>query len=233
MNIKMKHQFKLTNRLALCAKMCVENKKTADIGTDHAYLPIWLVFNGKINFALACDIRTGPLVNAEKNIKKYKLDNIIKTRLSDGLQNINENEVEQIVIAGMGGNIVSKILKECSWRAKENKFFILQPMKYEERLREYLACSGYKILEERATICCGRVYTAMRVVYSGKPQKIENFEKYIGKLSESHDYPEAKAYIRKQIKNLQNHLKGAISENNTNQADYYSDIIKELENLLK
>ena len=113
----------LTNRLLLCAEMVSENKKTVDVGTDHAYLPIWLTLNNKINFALACDVKTGPLKNADKNIRKYDLENIIKTRISDGLKNVNEAEAEQIIIAGMGGNIISNILDECKWQTKKDKFF--------------------------------------------------------------------------------------------------------------
>lgn len=228
----MKNNFKLSERLQLCAEMVTHGSRIADIGTDHAYIPIWLALKGKIRSALACDIRKGPLENAEKNIKKYNLENIIKTRLSDGLKEINENEAEQIIIAGMGGNIISKILEQCSWENKKEKLFILQPMKYEERLREFLAQNGYKIEKEKAAICSGKVYTAMKVVYTAAPQKIENYEKYIGKLSENHSCPATQAYIRKQIKNLENHLKGAKSENLDSLQNYYLEIIEKLQNFL-
>ena len=105
-------------------------------------------------------------------------------------------------------------------------------MKYEERLREFLAESGYKIENEKAAICSGKVYTAMKVLYVGVPQKIENYEKYIGKLSEDVLYPAAQSYIRKQIKNLENHLKGAKSENLNSLQDYYLEIIRKLKGLL-
>lgn len=228
----MKNNLKLSDRLNLCAEMITPGSSIADIGTDHAYIPIWLALNGKIKSALACDIRNGPLENALKNIGKYNLSNIIKTRLSDGLMNIGENEAEEIIIAGMGGNIISNILSRCHWSNKKDKIFIIQPMKYEERLREFLAESGYKIENEKAAICSGKVYTAMKVLYVGKPQKIENYEKYIGKLSENALYPAAQSYIKKQIKNLENHLKGAKSENLNSLQEYYLEIIGKLKNLL-
>ncbi|MDO4199703.1 MAG: class I SAM-dependent methyltransferase [Clostridia bacterium] len=228
----MKNIFKLSERLKLCVDMVTPQSKVADIGTDHAYIPIWLALNGIIRSALACDIRNGPLENASKNIEKYGLSDVISTRLSDGLLNIGENEADEIIIAGMGGNIISNILSSCHWPNKKDKIFILQPMKYEERLREFLAEHGYKIEKEKATICSGKVYTAMKVIYLGVPQKIENYEKYIGKLSENFSYPAARAYIRKQIKNLQNHLKGAKSENLDSLQNYYHEIIEKLQNYL-
>ena len=228
----MKNKLKLSNRLQLCADMVTPGSKIADIGTDHAYLPIWLALNGKIKSALACDIRKGPLENAYKNISIYGLSDTIKTRLSDGITNISANEVDEIIIAGMGGNIISNILNDCHWENKKEKTFILQPMKYEERLREFLAEKGYKIEDEKAAICLGKVYTAMKVTYMEAPQKIENYEKYIGKLSENYLYPAAQAYIRKQVKNLKNHLKGAVSEDSKYLQEYYSEIIEKLQNFL-
>ncbi len=228
----MKNNLKLSDRLNLCTEMVTPGSVIADIGTDHAYIPIWLALNGKIKSALACDIRNGPLENASKNIEKYNLSNIIETRLSDGLVNIGENEAEGIIIAGMGGNIISNILSRCHWNNKKDKVFILQPMKYEERLREFLAKGGYKIENEKAAICSGKVYTAMKVLYVGTPQKIENYEKYIGKLSENALYPAAQSYIKKQIKNLENHLKGAKSENLNSLQEYYLEIIRKLKGLL-
>lgn len=228
----MKNNLKLSERLKLCAEMITCDKNIADIGTDHAYIPIWLALNGKIKSALACDIKKGPLENASKNIEKYSLSNIIETRLSDGLLNIKANEVDEIIIAGMGGNIISNILSRCPWDNKKSKTFILQPMKYEERIREFLAENGYIIEKEKATICSGKVYTAMKVTYSGKLQKIESYEKYIGKLSENYSYPAAQAYIKKQIKNLKNHLKGAKTENLESLQDYYSEIIEKLQSFL-
>ena len=160
--------FKLSNRLQKCAEMVTENSKIADIGTDHAYVPIYLALNKKISFALACDLREGPLKIAQKNISNYNLSGIISTRISYGLENINENEVDEIIIAVMGGNMIVNILKNCSWKDKTSKKFILQPMKYENRLRKFLYENGYKIEKEEAVICSEKVYTAMLVKFIGE-----------------------------------------------------------------
>lgn len=228
----MNQPLKISSRLFECANMVSPGAAIADIGTDHAYIPIWLAQNNRISSALACDIRTGPLEIAKKNIEKYDLSSIVETRLSDGLKYVSEDEADEIIIAGMGGNIISKILSECTWENKSQKIFILQPMKYEERLREYLAENGYNILHESAVICCKKVYTTMKVIFSGGKQKIKAYQKYIGKLEDNHDSHAAQAYIRKQIKNLINHLNGAKAENLQSQETYYHDVILDLKKFL-
>ncbi len=228
----MNQPLKISSRLFECANMVSQGATIADIGTDHAYIPIWLAQNNRISSALACDIRTGPLEIAKKNIEKYGLLSTVETRISNGLKSVSENEADEVIIAGMGGNIISKILSECTWENKSQKIFILQPMKYEERLREYLAENGYNILHESAVICCKKVYTTMKVVFLGEKQKIKAYQKYIGKLEDNHDSNAAQAYIRKQIKNLINHLNGAKAENLQSQETYYHDVISDLKKLL-
>ena len=223
-------EFKISNRLLKCAEMVNSGAKIADIGTDHAYIPIYLALNGKISYALACDISPGPLNNAKNNIEKYKFDKIIKTRLSDGLESIEENEADEIIIAGMGGNTIIKILQDCKWKNKKEKKFILQPVQHEDDLRLYLAESGHKITKEKAVICSGKVYTVMVAVFTGVPYSLSPEEVYIGKLSQNLDN-DAKAYIKKQIKNLRNHRDGAHHKENRSEEEYYSGIIKNLENI--
>ncbi len=229
----MKENLKLSNRLLSCAEMIKEGSKIADIGTDHAYIPIWLAINKKIPYALACDISQGPLNNAQKNINKYNLENIIETRISDGLLNIKENEADEIIIAGLGGNVISTILEQCTWKNKKDKTFILQPMKYEERLREYLYKNKYEILLERAVLCSNKVYSVMKVKFKDKISDIPDYQKYIGKMERNSESPAAQAYIRKQIKNLSNHKKGAEKRNQTDLEQYYTNIIEKLKSFLK
>lgn len=218
---------KISNRLLKCAKMINIDATIADIGTDHAYIPIYLALKNKISYALACDIRSGPLNNAKNNINKYKLNDIIETRLSNGLNNINENEVNEIIIAGMGGNTIANILQNCKWKNKNTKKFILQPMKYENNLRKYLAETGYEILKEEAVTCSEKIYTVIVVSFTGIPYPLSAEEEYVGKLRENAD-ENAIAYIKKQIKNLQNLQKGAHCENLYEQEKYYGMIIEKL-----
>ena len=111
--------FRLGNRLALCASMVREGTKLADIGTDHAYLPIWLARKGRISSAIAADVKPLPLRSAEQNIRRYHVEEQITTRLSDGLRALSPDEAGDIVLAGMGGE-PAEALKTCfDYRGKE------------------------------------------------------------------------------------------------------------------
>lgn len=224
--------FKISNRLRKCADMVSRNSKIADIGTDHAYIPIYLLLQKKISYAIACDIGEGPLKNAEKNIKSYGLENDIETRLSDGFLNIKENEADEIVIAGMGGNMISNILNNCPWENKYEKRFILNPMKYEEKLHEFLFSNGYEIQNEIAVKCCGKSYLIIDARFTGKKYNPLTHELYIGKLEKNLD-ENAFELIRKQIKNIENHRLGAHSECNFRKEQYFNEILTHLTNILK
>lgn len=224
--------FKISNRLKKCADMVSGNSKIADIGTDHAYIPIYLLLQKKISHAIACDIREGPLKNAEKNIKNYGFENYIETRLSDGFLNIKENEADEIVISGMGGNMISNILNNCPWKNKYEKRFILNPMKYEEKLHEFLFSNGYKIQNEIAVKCSGKSYLIIDALFTGKNYNPLKHELYIGKLEKNLD-ENAFKLIRKQIKNIENHILGAHSECNFKKEQYFNEIHTYLTNILK
>ena len=102
----MRPLFQLGPRLALCAGFVREGTVLCDVGTDHAYLPIWLLKTGKISRALACDIRPGPLETARKDGAKYEAGEGLSFRLSDGLRQVSPEEAEDVVIAGMGGELI-------------------------------------------------------------------------------------------------------------------------------
>ena len=129
--------FRLDPRLELCASFVREGCRLADIGTDHAYLPVWLLKKEKISYAIAADIHLGPLRRAEKNIRKYHVEEKVSIRLSDGLETVFPIEVDDIVIAGMGGETIAKIIAEAPWLKDEKKHLILQPMTSAEDLRRY------------------------------------------------------------------------------------------------
>ena len=101
---------KLDSRLMAIANLVRKDKIFADIGTDHAYLPVYLVENGIINKAIAADLRIGPLENAKLAVDSYNYSDKIELRLSDGLDNFKANEVEEIAVAGMGGLLISSFI---------------------------------------------------------------------------------------------------------------------------
>lgn len=223
---------KLSKRLRVCADMVSRGCRIVDIGTDHAYLPIFLAKNNLISRAIASDVNIGPLKIAEKNIYNNGLEGIIETRISSGLKNIDEDEVDEIVIAGMGGNLISEILDECKFKNRFNKKFILQPMTCEYDLRLYLCGNGYFIEDEKAVCCKNKVYTVMMVRYVGRNYTFSEPYYYIGRILKNYSV-DAKLYIEKQIRDLKNKKSGSIHLMDYDSEKRYEFIICTLENIIR
>ena len=160
----------------------VDKENIADIGTDHAYIPIRLASLGRIKSAIATDKNKGPLEIAKKNIEKYEFSDIIKTRLGGGLEPIEAGECELVIIAGMGGDLIARILSDSPWVKDEKYELILQPMTAVEDLREYLLKNGFEIKLEQAVKSQGRIYTVMKVKFTGKITDCSPLFYFFGKL---------------------------------------------------
>lgn len=222
--------FKLDNRLALCAELVRNNARIADIGTDHAYLPIWLARTGRISHAIAADLRPEPLHSGKENIAKYHVENMIETRLSDGLTAITADEVDDIIIAGMGGELIAKIIDAAPWVRDNKKHLILQPMTKSEHLREYLYKNGFEIIKENAVVADNKVYSVMCCVYSEKEIVFDNTAIYIGKLNEDNS-DAAREYILGKIKMLELKANGLSVSGHDEEAQKIRSIISEIKQL--
>lgn len=154
----------LSDRMAMVAEMVSEGNKAADIGTDHGYVPIYLVENKISPSAVAMDVRKGPLIHANRHIKEHNLENYIKTRLSDGVLELKKDEADSVVIAGMGGGLVVKILTQGREKLANVTELILQPQSDFAAVRRCVCESRYKIIEERSIIEEGKFYFAMKAV---------------------------------------------------------------------
>ena len=119
--------FQLGSRLGLCAAMVRPGCRLADIGTDHGYLPVWLAKTGVIRSAVAADVREGPLQSARQNIERYGVEEQVTARLSDGLDLVSAQEADDIVIAGMGGELIARLVDRAAWLRDPQKHLILQP----------------------------------------------------------------------------------------------------------
>ena len=150
----------LTPRLRAIAGSVPQGAIVADVGTDHAYIPVYLCQTGKIKAALAMDVHLGPLERAERNIERFSLDKRIQTRLSDGLAALLPGEADTAVIAGMGGLLIAQILEAAPFFLDT---YILQPMTAVAELRVYLATHGYKITREVLAQEDNKLYTVMTV----------------------------------------------------------------------
>lgn len=186
--------FGLDERLALCASFVRKGTRLADIGTDHAYLPVWLAKNGLIKSAVAADVRIGPLENAKENIKRYNAEDIVTTVLSDGLDNIEPSQALDIVIAGMGGELIAKIIDKPQWLCDSSRRLILQPMTRAESLRLFLCEKGFKIEQEKVCVSGKKTYSVMVCNYDGIVRQCDDEFKYIGLLTKDNSQ-EAKRYI--------------------------------------
>ncbi len=148
----------------------ISGKTIADIGTDHAYIPIYLAENGLINHAIACDIKKGPLKIAKKNIEKYGFSDIIEPRLGAGFAPLEIGEAETAVIAGMGGEMIINILSENLLKSYSFKEIILQPMNCQAELRQWLSEHNFEIILEDLSCEGFKVYNLIKVK-KGTPYK--------------------------------------------------------------
>ena len=154
----------LSKRLQAVADLVTAHYKLADIGTDHAYIPIYLTQQKKITEAVALDVNEGPLQRAEEHIRENGLEAEIETRLSNGFQALQPGEVQSAVIAGMGGGLVIRILTEGEEVVRKLEECILQPQSEIEKVRAFLLEKGYEFLEEDMVCEDGKYYPMMRAV---------------------------------------------------------------------
>lgn len=172
----------LDSRLSLCASFVRKGRKSADIGTDHAYLPVYLCQKGVCESAIAADINPDPLKSGQKTIDRYNLGDVIQTRLSDGLTEISPDEADDIVIAGMGGELIAKIIGSWEYSRDSDKRFILQPMTKSELLIEWLCENGFEIIDQDCCTASGKLYTVLLAQYSGEPREYGELYPYLGRL---------------------------------------------------
>lgn len=153
----------ISKRLLCCASMVQPGSRVADIGTDHGYLGIYLLQSGAARHVIACDLRKDPLENARRNAKLFGVDGEMELRLSDGLEKILPDEVDTVVMAGMGGDLIRKILSQCPWRKREGLQFILQPQSAGNVLRRWLCEDGFEIQREEPVQDGHFLYTVMDI----------------------------------------------------------------------
>ncbi|MCD7774450.1 MAG: class I SAM-dependent methyltransferase [Clostridiales bacterium] len=215
----------LTQRLAAVAGLVRENRLTADVGTDHGYLPAFLVISGKTKTVTASDIGAGPLENAAKTVEKYGLGDNISLVLSDGLANIPQN-TEEIIIAGMGGNLIADILENAGWIKNNNIHLVLQPMTHSQDVRKFLCENGFYIDKETACFEDKRVYIALSAYYSGEITKKSDFYYFFGELYRQTDAA-AKAYVKKQYDYIMSRYNGLMKSGHEDEAEFYRRILQE------
>ena len=154
----------LSLRLSAIADMVTTGNRLVDVGCDHGYLPVYLIQQKKIPSAIAMDVRKGPLSRAKEHIRQYGLEEYIQTRLSDGLENLKAGEGDTLVIAGMGGPLMERILTDGQSVRDSFSEMILQPQSDIPHFRRFIQSQGFQIVEEKMVEEEGKFYPMMRVV---------------------------------------------------------------------
>lgn len=202
----------LSNRLKTVADIVTKGNRVADVGCDHAYIAIHLAENNIAPKVIAMDVNKGPLSKAQENIALWGLTDKIETRLSDGLLKLRPGEADSIVIAGMGGALMVKILNEGEKSLAGVKELILQPQSEIFLLRRYLHEKGYEIETEKMVKEDGKFYVIIKAVksISAKTYEKEIFYLY-GKLLLEGGEPVVKEYLERE-KRLKVQVKEVLEE---------------------
>lgn len=198
-------KIRLDSRLSAVASLVRQGSIVADIGTDHAYLLCYLIQNGISPRGIAADINKGPLENARQTVIDCGVYDKVKLILSDGLDSVPENSADDVVLAGMGGILISEILKRTQWIFSDKINIVAQPMTHAEILRQFFCDNGFKILEEKTATDGKRHYCTMSAVYSGEKNKVQKSYYYLGELLNNDDET-TKKYIEKMLFALQKKL---------------------------
>lgn len=168
-------------RLSTLAQMVDSGARIADIGTDHAYLPIQLVQEGKVNYAIASDIASGPLQNAKQDIERAGLQDKIETRLGAGLQPVTHiDKIDTVVIAGMGGKLITQILNDAWMKNFRFDTLILEPNIGEPNVRKWLMKHSYKIKAEKIIAEAGHTYELIKAQSVQQAVKLSDEQLFFG-----------------------------------------------------
>ena len=169
-------ELRLQPRLQCLADCVPRGTRLADVGTDHGYLPVWLLQNGRIASAIASDINAEPLEHARRTAAEYGVT--LDLRLCPGLDAVAPNEADTVAIAGMGGETIIAILQAAGWDWR-GKTLLLQPMTKAELLRRYLTEHGFRIVSERLVLDKGTIYPVL-TVEAGESAPLTNAEAWCG-----------------------------------------------------
>ena len=221
-------------RLRTAAEMVPRGARLADIGSDHAYLPIALCLENKIEYALASDINEGPVAAAVTNIHKNGLADRILAVRADGLDKTRDFSPDCITILGMGGELIVSILAKADWVRDGGITLVLQPMTHPEILAKYLAENGFEVIDERIVrdgCRDDRIYRLISAKFDGKERNITEGEALIGRVNIDRGDEVTMAYIERNIRVLETRIKGKAQAGAD--SDLEKALVSELHSFLK
>jgi tRNA (adenine22-N1)-methyltransferase len=196
----------ISNRLKQIAECVTTSAVIADVGCDHAFTDIYLLESEKIKKAIAMDVKEGPLKLAEEHVKEYSLSDSIELRLSDGLKALNPGEADGIIISGMGGMLIKRILNDGKEKLAGVKELILSPQSDQSEVRHYLHELGFFIDKEIMLYEAGKYYVIIHAVPDKNGEKLgfeHEYEYVYGKylIDNKDDY--LKSYLESELKRIE------------------------------
>lgn len=193
---------KLSRRLQALADYIPSDSRVADIGTDHAFLPCYLVKEGIAPFAVGIDVKEGPFQSASRTVNAYHLEEQISIRLGDGLMPLRPGEVDVVILAGMGGNTMIDILEGSPQVVEEVNCLVMQPMNGAEHLRSWLGGNDWIIIAEDLLVEDGHYYQIIKAT-RGREQALADMQLSYGPLLIADRHPLLPKLIEKDIQALQ------------------------------
>lgn len=222
---------KLSKRLSAAAELCREGSFIADVGTDHAYLPIYLAKKGRIRGGVVSDINRGPIERARSHIAEAELGSVLTPLLCDGLSGLEgylQNCPADIFILGMGGELIARIISDAPFVKKQGIRLILQPMTHPELLRKFLLENGFRITEERL-VSEEKIYQLLSTEYTGEITEYSQIELMFGRLNIEHRPPLLSELLSHTERVMSDRIKGKrLSGADTSEEEF---ILKEIEKL--
>lgn len=218
----------LDGRLQAVAELVRAGARVADVGCDHGLLICALMLSGKIKGGIACDLREGPLAKARAHVEEYQLGQWIEVRLCDGLFGVDGQTVDDVMIAGMGGELIFSIIQNAPWLQDPAKRLILQPMSREGELRAALYGAGFELLRERGALAAGRLYPVMLAAYTGEKRRLTEAQRLCGRLPEAGDDC-SRALLRARARHLRKIADSLGQSHNQAEAHKWRRLAAELE----
>ncbi len=196
----------LSNRMLLAAGIVRPCHKIFDIGTDHCYLPIYLIQKNICNKAIATDIKKGPIKVAKKNILLFEMDEHIEAFVSEGISHVDKGS--DIMISGMGADVIISILNNDIDIAKSVSQIVIQCQSRTERLRAFLWDNGFEITDEALAMEKNKVYNAFNTRYINEVQEYTQIDTIASKLLVKNHHPMLSGYLAGYVRKLNDMITG-------------------------
>ncbi|MCD8215234.1 MAG: class I SAM-dependent methyltransferase [Clostridiales bacterium] len=204
---------KISKRLKMSAELVPKGLLLADIGTDHGYLPIYVIEEGKVKRAVASDISRGSADKAYENVLSHGLEEKIDVRCGKGLETLKENEFPDIIVlTGMGGVLMTEILEEGRAKTQRAACLILQPQHNIDRVRAYVRGAGFKITDEAMTAEQGKYYFSLKCE-KGEDVPYNETDLEVGRFLPESGNPLFKEFLREKIYKYSESIKRAYEKN--------------------